>query len=84
MRNWDYCPARARTELCRLLATVDVPISFGECVVFEEYIKNAHNPKFVAVSTQTTTRDLAKLFTERKAKLIELLSSDAVNCVPYI
>ena len=39
MRNWDYCPARARTELCRLLSRVDVPISFGESTAFEEYIK---------------------------------------------
>jgi len=46
MRNWDYCPMRARTELCRLLARVDVPISFGESAAFEEYINNAHNPKF--------------------------------------
>ena len=30
---------RARTELCRLLARVDVPISFGESNAFEEYIK---------------------------------------------
>jgi hypothetical protein len=60
---------------------VDVPISLGECAAFEEYIKNVHNPKFVAVSRQTTTRDLTKMFTERKAKLIEVLSSDAINCV---
>jgi len=46
MRNWDYCPMYARTELCRLLARVDIPISFGESTAFEEYINNAHNPKF--------------------------------------
>ena len=81
MRNWEYCPMRARTELCRLLARVDVPISFGESNAFEEYIKNAHNPKFVAVSRQTTTRDLTKMFDERKVKLVERLASDSVNCV---
>ena len=81
MRNWDYCPMRARTELCRLLARVDVPISFGESVAFEEYINNAHNPKFQAVSTQTTTRDLAKMFSDRKSKLVEVHASDSVNCV---
>ena len=72
---------RARTELCRLLARVDVPISFGESAAFEEYINNAHNPKFQAVSTQTTTRDLAKMFSDRKSKLVEVLASDSVNCV---
>jgi hypothetical protein len=72
---------RARNELCRFLSRVDVAISIGESAAFEEYIKNAHNPKFSAVSTQTTTRDLAKMFSDRKNKLIEVLSSDAVNCV---
>ena len=81
MRNWEYCPMRARTELCRLLARVDVPISFGECPAFQEYINNAHNPKFQAVSTQTTTRDLTKMFSDRKSKLVEVLSADSVNCV---
>jgi hypothetical protein len=64
-----------------LLARVDVPISFGESAAFEEYINNAHNPKFQAVSTQTTTRDLAKMFYDRKSKLVEVLASDSVNCV---
>jgi len=72
---------RAHTKLCRLLARLDVPISFGEIAAFEEYINNAHNPKFQAVSTHTTTRDLNKMFSDRKSKLVELLSSDSVNCV---
>ena len=81
MRNWEYCPLRARTELCRFLSRVDVAISLGESAAFEEYIVNAHNPRFKAVSTQTTTRDLAKMFSDRKSKLVEVLSSDAINCV---
>jgi hypothetical protein len=71
----------ACTELYRLLPRVDLPINFGESTAFEEYIYSAHNPKFQVVSTQTTTRDLAKMFSNRKAKLVELLSSDFVNCV---
>jgi hypothetical protein len=81
MRNWDYCPMVARTELVRLLARLDVPISMGETNAFEEYIRIAHNPKYVPVSRQTTTRDIVKFFTDRKAKLVETLSSSAVNCV---
>ena len=30
MRNWEYCPIVARTQLVRLLARLDVPISLGE------------------------------------------------------
>jgi hypothetical protein len=50
----------------------------GESDVFEEYIRTAHNPKYVPVSRQTTTRDLIKYFTDCKAKLVETVS---VNCV---
>ena len=41
MRTWDYYPMRARTKLVRLIARLDVPISLGESVVFEEHIKTA-------------------------------------------
>ncbi|RLN34361.1 uncharacterized protein C2845_PM03G34450 [Panicum miliaceum] len=49
MRNWDYCPLVARTQLVRLIARLDVPISMGESEAFEEYIKIAHNPKYASV-----------------------------------
>ena len=70
-----------RIELVQLLARLDVPISMGETDAFEEYIRTAHNPKYVPVSRQTTTRDMVKFFTDRKAKLAENLSSSAVNYV---
>jgi hypothetical protein len=73
MRNWDYCPMVARTELVRLLARLDVPISMCETDAFEEYIRTAHNPKYVPVSRQATTRDIVKFFTDRKANLLILL-----------
>ena len=81
MRNWEYCPIRARTALVKLLARLDVPICMGESDIFEEYIRDAHNPKFVPVSRQTTTRDIQKYFGDNKAKLVTLLSSSTVNSV---
>lgn len=48
----------ARTQLVRLLTRLNVPISLGESDAFEEYIKIAHNPRFVRVSRQNTTRDI--------------------------
>ena len=71
----------AHTELVRLLARLDVPTSIGETDAFEEYIRTAHNPKYVPVSRQTTIRDIVKFFTDRKAKIVETLSSSVVNCV---
>jgi hypothetical protein len=81
MRTWEYCPIVACTELVRLVSRLDVPICMGETDAFYDYIRNAHNPKFVPVSRQTTTRDIVKYFTDKKAKLIETLSSSAINCV---
>ncbi|XP_066348537.1 uncharacterized protein [Miscanthus floridulus] len=64
--NWDYKPEVARSELCRLIAKLDLPLGIGETDAWEEYIVRAHNPRFVKVSRQTTTRDLGKLFNERR------------------
>ena len=64
-----------------MLARLDVHVSLEESDVFEEYIKTAHNPKYVPVSRQTTTRDMLKYFTDCKAKLVETVSSASVNCV---
>jgi hypothetical protein len=44
MRNWEYSPLVARTELVRLIARLDIPISLGDSDAFVEYITNAHNP----------------------------------------
>ena len=80
MRNWDYCPQVARTQLVRLIARLDVSISLGESEAFEEYIKTSHNPKYARVSRQTTARDIVKYFTECKANLVSTFST-SVNCL---
>jgi len=49
-----------------LIAKLDLPLGIGETDAWEEYIVRAHNPRFVKVSRQTTTRDLGKLFNERR------------------
>jgi hypothetical protein len=54
--NLDYKPDVARSKLCRLIAKLDLPLSIAETDTFEEYIQRAHNPRFVKVSRQTTTR----------------------------
>jgi len=64
-----------------LLARLNVPVSLGESDVFEEYIRTAHNPKYVPISRQTTTRDMLKYFSDWKVKLVETISSGSVNCV---
>jgi hypothetical protein len=66
LNNWVYDPAVARTELCRLIARLDLPLGIGDTQAWEDYIKRAHNPLFSKVSRQMTTRDLGKLFTEKR------------------
>jgi len=52
-----------------LIARLDLSLGIGETEAWEEYIVRAHNLSFVKVSRQTTTRDLSKLFTERRNML---------------
>jgi hypothetical protein len=70
LKNWRYDHAVARSELCRLIAKLDLPLSIGDTQAWEDYIKRAHNPLFVRVSRQTTTRDLAKLFANERSMVI--------------
>lgn len=52
-----------------------MPLGIGETAAFEEYIQHAHNPRFSKVSRQTTSRDIAKCFIERRAKLMDYLQN---------
>jgi hypothetical protein len=50
LKHWEYSPSIARPKLCRLIAKEDLPLWFGEFDAFQEYMSNAHNPKFVKSS----------------------------------
>ncbi len=73
--SWEYSPEVARFELCRLIAREDLPICFGQSPAFVNYIKAAHNPRFVPVSRQTTAKDFHKLFKDRCSVIVERLKS---------
>jgi len=49
LHNWDYKLDVARSELCRLIARLDFPLSIGDIDTWEEYIVHAHNPRFSKV-----------------------------------
>jgi hypothetical protein len=75
MCNWDYCPDRARTQMCRLIAILDFLLNFSKSPSFEEYIRLSHNHVFEKVSRQTTSRDFVKFFTDLRTKVVECLQS---------
>lgn len=75
VRSWDYSTDVARTELCRMIVCLDLPLGIGGTDAFERYIKRAHNPRFASVSRQTTTRDFAKFYNARRAVLMESLQN---------
>jgi hypothetical protein len=85
IHNFDYCPHHARTEMCRLIVRLDLPLNFAESSVFEEYIKLSHNPSFKYVTTQTTSRDMVKYYTDR-CKVISnfLLSASSIEITSNI
>jgi hypothetical protein len=49
-----------------MIARLDLPLGIGDTQAWEDYIKHAYNPLFSKVSRHTTTRDLGKLFVERR------------------
>ncbi|XP_039851477.1 zinc finger BED domain-containing protein RICESLEEPER 2-like [Panicum virgatum] len=73
--HWEYSPSVARTELCRLIARLDLPLCFGQSDAFQDYITNAHNPRFVKSSRQTTARDLIGLYNNRVEQLTDVLKN---------
>jgi hypothetical protein len=79
--HFEYNLAVARTELCHLIARLDLPLSLGASVKFEEYIRNAHNPRFVRVSRTTTTSDLDAYFTTKVAEVKSLLAEASCVCL---
>ena len=49
LRNWEYNPNVARAELCRLIAKLDLPLAVANTEAWDDYIKRAHNPKYVSI-----------------------------------
>ena len=80
VHNWDYKPDIARSELYRLIARLDMPLGIGETEAQKEYIVRAHNPMFVKVSRQTTTRDLSKMFTKRR----NILKNSVLSAASFV
>jgi hypothetical protein len=75
LRNWEYNAEFAHTELCRMIARLDLPLGISAYNAFVDYIKRAHNPRFAPVSRQTTTRDVAKLFNQSRTLLMDCLNA---------
>lgn len=77
--RWEYSASVAHTELCRLIARSVLHLCFVESDAFEQYIVNAHNPRFVKSSRQTTARDLIKFYNDCMEKLIEILKKSVLS-----
>ena len=49
VRHWEYSAEVARTQLCRMIDRLDLPLCVGASPAFEEYIRLARNPRFTAL-----------------------------------
>jgi hypothetical protein len=79
--HFEYNPVVARTELCRLLARLDLPLGFGASPEFEEYIRTTHNPRFERISRTTTTSDIDAYFLSKVDEVKSLLSGGSCVCL---
>jgi hypothetical protein len=67
--------------MCHLICRLDLPICLAESSAFEEYIKKAHNPRFSAISRQTTTRDIKKYYNDSRSKLVDTFKNSITSVV---
>jgi hypothetical protein len=79
--HFEYSPAIARTELCCLVARLDLPLGFGASPEFEEYIRITHNPRFKHVSRTTTTSDIDAYFLNKVDEVKSLLYDASCVCL---
>jgi hypothetical protein len=79
--HFEYSPAVARTELCHLVARLDLSLGFGASPEFEEYIRIAYNPGFERVSRTTTTSDIDAYFLTKVDEVKSLLSDTSCVCL---
>jgi hypothetical protein len=81
VQHFQCNPNVARSELCRFIATLDLPLNIGEQPAWEDYIRICHNPDYRHVSRQTTTRDLEALFFVKQSDVKELLNAASCVCL---
>jgi hypothetical protein len=74
----------ARTELCRLIARLDLPLGMADTDAWDDYIQHAHNPRYVRVSRFTTARDLVKLYNDKLEYRRRRLNSETVEMLVCI
>jgi hypothetical protein len=75
VRRWDYNPETAHIQLCHLIARLDLPLGIGAYDAFIEYISHAHNPRYVHICRQTTTKDFVKHFNQTQTMMLDCLTA---------
>jgi hypothetical protein len=81
LQRFQYNPNVAISELARLIAILDLPLSIGEQPAWEDYISIAHNPNYKHVSRQTMTRDVVALFYLKQVDVKQLLEQSSCVCL---
>ena len=68
--TFSYDPMVARESLARLIASTDLPISFGENTFYEEHIQRSFCPQFKAVTRKTIRSDIISYYSKKRTALI--------------
>jgi hypothetical protein len=58
-----------------LIARLDLPLGIGAYDAFVEYTRHAHNPRYVPVCRQTTTKDFVKHFNQTRTIMLDYLTA---------
>ena len=66
----------ARESLARLIASTDLPISFGENTFYEEHIQRSFCPQFKAVTRKTIRSDIISYYSKKRTALISYMNTN--------
>lgn len=68
---------------CHMIARLDLPLGIGAYDAFVDYTKHAHNPRFISICRQTTTRNGFKLFNNTHTFLIDYFNACSTIAILY-
>lgn len=74
--TFSYDLMVARESLARLIASTDLPISFGENTFYEEHIQRSFCPQFKAVTRKTIRSDIISYYSKKRTALISYMNTN--------
>ena len=74
--TFSYDPMVARKSLARLIASIDLSISFGANTFYEEHIQRSFCPQFKTITRKTIRSDIISYYSKKRTTLIFYMNTN--------